>query len=112
VKRVIICGGRDYDDVDQMDRIIAEWVCLDDVIVHGNARGADALAKARAMVEGISTEAHPADWKKYGRAAGVIRNQEMLDTGVDLVIAFPGGRGTDDMIKRARAAHIPNIVVI
>src|SRR5690606_30354012 len=51
--------------------------------------------------------AYPADWRRHGRAAGPIRNQEMADAGADLCIAFPGGRGTADMVRRARAAGIP-----
>ena len=52
-------------------------------------------------------ELFPADWKVRGRAAGHIRNQQMLDEGrPHLVVAFPGGRGTADMVRRARAAGI------
>ncbi len=45
-------------------------------------------------------------WERHGRAAGVIRNQAMLDYGIDLVLAFPGGRGTADMVRRARSAGV------
>jgi hypothetical protein len=77
------------------------------VIIHGAAPGADSIARLAAEDLGLRTEAHPADWARYGRrAAGPIRNQEMLDSGIDLVIAFPGGRGTADMVRRARKAGI------
>jgi hypothetical protein len=50
---------------------------------------------------------YKAEWDKHGRAAGPIRNQQMLDDGKpDLVLAFAGGRGTDDMCRRAREAGI------
>ena len=49
-----------------------------------------------------------ADWQKYGRAAGPIRNKQMLDEGSpDLVIAFAGGRGTENMVKQSEAKKVP-----
>ena len=52
-------------------------------------------------------EEYPADWKKYGKSAGPLRNQRMIDEGKpDLVVAFPGGVGTADMISRAKAYNI------
>lgn len=56
---------------------------------------------------GLAVEVHPADWGRYGKAAGPIRNQEMLESGIDLVIALPGGRGTADMVRRAEGAGVP-----
>lgn len=51
---------------------------------------------------------YPADWEKHGRAAGPIRNEKMLIVGTpDMVLAFPGGRGTADMIRKAEAAGLP-----
>lgn len=72
--------------------------------------GADTLAKVWADKKGgsIIVHTHPADWKKLGPKAGPIRNQEMLEKHPDLklVVAFPGGNGTADMIKRAKAAGV------
>jgi UDP-N-acetylmuramoylalanine-D-glutamate ligase len=52
-------------------------------------------------------EVYPADWKLHGKSAGHIRNQQMLDESKpDIVIAFPGGRGTANMIKRAKKAGV------
>lgn len=79
------------------------------VIVHGGARGADRLAGAWAHDRGVTEEIHPADWAAHGRAAGPIRNAEMLASGVDLVLAFrsPGeSRGTDHMVSIARKAGV------
>jgi hypothetical protein len=51
---------------------------------------------------------YPADWARHGNAAGLVRNQQMLDDGKpDLAVAFPGGKGTADMVRRARKAGIP-----
>jgi hypothetical protein len=56
----------------------------------------------------VPIDVYVAQWKKHGRAAGPIRNQRMLDKGKpDLVVAFPGGRGTADMIRRAERAGVP-----
>ena len=108
--RVIVCGGRNYDD----HHVV--YVALKELepgpgrepptIVHGAASGADTLAGAFAAMLGFFVEPHPADWKRHAKAAGPIRNQQMLDAGADLVIAFPGGRGTEDMVRRATAAGV------
>ncbi len=104
--RVIVCGGRDYAD---KEAITAELSLLSPgtVVVHGGARGADAIAGEVAKALGLPVEAHPADWQRWGRGAGPRRNAEMLALGADLVLAFPGGRGTEDMVRRARAVGVP-----
>ncbi len=108
--RAMVCGGRDYTDK------VTVWGWLQaihlkrgiSIIIEGGATGADALAASWAVVEGVPVEQFPADWKAHGRAAGPIRNQRMLDEGKpDIVIAFPGGRGTADMVRRAKTAGIP-----
>lgn len=53
------------------------------------------------------TEPHPADWSTHGKAAGPIRNQQMADARADLCLAFPGGKGISDMVRRAERAGIP-----
>lgn len=105
--KVLVCGGRDYGDrqavYDALDRL--EDV---DAMICGGARGADRLAQDWAGMRGIVCRAYPADWEAHGRAAGPIRNQQMLDVEKpDLVVAFPGGRGTADMVERAIAAGVP-----
>lgn len=107
--RVLVCGGRDYDDreaVDQtLDRLHAERGIA--CIIAGAARGADTLAAAWATDRGIALLEFPADWKTQGRAAGPIRNQRMLEEGApSYVVAFPGGRGTADMVRRAEGAGL------
>lgn len=79
-------------------------------VVHGDARGADSLAAACARLIGMEVKAYPADWDTYHRAAGPIRNQQMLDEepAIDLCVALHDhldeSKGTLDMIRRAQAA--------
>lgn len=108
--RVLVCGGRDFADAELLgswlggihkQRGIAE-------LIEGGARGADTMARHFAKWKGIPTRTFFADWGRDGRAAGPIRNQRMLDeTQPDLVVAFKGGVGTADMVRRARTAGIP-----
>jgi UDP-N-acetylmuramoylalanine-D-glutamate ligase len=106
--RVLICGGREYDNWIVFKQEVNK-VCghTRPVIISGGAKGADFLARIYAKCYSLDYEEYPANWKKYGNRAGPIRNQQMLDEGKpDLVIAFPGGRGTKDMISRARNAGV------
>lgn len=107
--RVLVCGGRDYagaayvaEMLNALDRVgsISE-------VIHGGAPGADRLANNWACERGIFVRDFPADWKAHGKAAGPIRNQRMIDEAKpDYVVAFPGGKGTADMVRRAEAAGI------
>ena len=108
--RVIVCGGRTYDNEPLVREELGALVAIlgtNITIVHGAAPGADSLAARIADEMGLATEPHPADWNAYGKPAGPIRNQEMADSGADLCLAFPGERGTADMVRRAGAAGIP-----
>lgn len=103
--RVLVCGGRDFADRDRVFNALDKL--NPDSIVQGGARGADALAVQWASARGIPYTTIAARWRLYGGAAGPIRNQAMLDLcKPDLVLAFPGGRGTADMVTRAVAAGI------
>jgi hypothetical protein len=108
--RILVCGGRDYGDE------IVLYAALDEIhgrrpvtrLIHGAARGADSLAAAWAKSRGVPTHAFPADWKRDGRAAGFLRNARMVRDGrPDLVVAFPGGKGTAHMVRLARDAGLP-----
>jgi hypothetical protein len=104
--RVLVCGGRDFDDYDLVCEILGTHP-VGTTFAHGAARGADELAHRFAMRNGYSVYSYPADWRKHGKGAGPIRSQRMLDEfAPDLVIAFPGGRGTMDMVSRARKADV------
>ena len=77
------------------------------LVIAGGARDADTLAAEWAKAQGIPCEIYMADWEGLGRKAGPIRNQRMLDDGKpDLVVAYPGGRGKADMVRRARGAGL------
>lgn len=79
------------------------------VIVHGAASsGGDALADRAAARLGFGRERFPADWRRHGRRAGILRNLEMLNEHPDLVIAFWDGHsnGTWHMIEEARRRGI------
>lgn len=108
---VLVCGGRNYANraavFDVLNRLEPE------VVIHGAARGADSLAAEWVQtVLGVEGKAYPAYWKRYGRGAGPTRNQLMLDDNlIDLVVVFPGGRGTGDMKQRAFDAKVPVLVI-
>lgn len=112
--RLLVCGGRDYANAKHVFAVLDEvtrgqakvWVCT------GGARGADKWAEDWARWSGCELTIYPAEWDRYGKSAGPIRNSEMLrDFQPTLVIAFPGGHGTADMVYRARAAGVPVKVV-
>lgn len=110
MKRILICGGRDYNDKDKVYDILnkALYVFKEVHIIHGAASGADSLAGDWAHDKQMSWTAYTADWSEYGKRAGYIRNVQMLNEGKpDLVIAFPGGKGTQMMINLAEAAKVP-----
>lgn len=114
--RVLICGGRDFSDYLTFAREVRRIELENEpitTVIHGGARGADWCAHLFATsARNLEELAFPAKWKIHGKAAGPIRNQEMLDVGKpDLVIAFPGGPGTADMVKRSRKAGFAVIEV-
>ncbi len=112
--KVLVCGGRDFDDHDGLYHVmdaLAFGLGIS-LIIHGGARGADSLAGKYGREHGIPVSVYPADWNAHGRAAGPIRNAKMLaESQPDLVVAFPGGRGTADMVARAKAAGVKVINV-
>lgn len=114
--RVIVCGGRDFSDRAllflTLNNVLRSCRPSDICIIHGSARGADSLAAEYAKSHHFSESPYPADWKSFGRSAGPVRNEKMLREGKpDLIVAFPGGKGTADMTARAEAAAIRVIKV-
>ena len=116
---IVAGGGRDLDWPHQ--HIAAELLAHSGsrpvlLVLHGGARGADQAIGRAARQLGWPAEALPADWRRYGRGAGPIRNRELLHTAVQRaralampgfsagvqVIAFPGGRGTASLLAQAR----------
>lgn len=123
--RVLVCGGRDFTDRDAvyryLDRLNEEAGI--GMIIHGDASGADTLAKDWGEDRGVHVEPEPAEWgdiehpeavvryrkdgTPYDVTAGHRRNQLMLDKWQpDLVVAFPGKKGTASMVRKAKAAGI------
>jgi predicted Rossmann-fold nucleotide-binding protein len=107
--KVVVCGGRNLKDY----RKVCEALYSIDyhnqitLIIHGGASGADSLADEWAASHSRVRRVFKADWKKYGKSAGPIRNQKMLDEAKpDVVVAFPGGKGTADMVNRAKKIGI------
>ena len=112
--RILVCGGRHYsdhrtafaklDEIDQRESV--------SIVIEGGAAGADNLAHRWAIMRAKGHLRFFADWERNGHAAGPIRNQKMIDEGRPrLVVAFPGGRGTADMVRRAKAKGIEVIEV-
>lgn len=106
--RVIVCGGRNFNGKLTLYDILDDLHHFEGIaqVIHGNARGADALAGKWARERGIEEVPCPALWEKYGKSAGIKRNEYMLTLSPDKVVAFPGGRGTAHMIRIAREANI------
>jgi hypothetical protein len=107
--RIIVCGSRRWHDRDRISARLAQLPGADDtVVIHGNARGADRIAAQEAQKLGLLVEPHPADWDAHGKQAGIIRNEQMADSGADLCLAFWDGlsTGTHHMIGCARRAGI------
>ncbi len=106
--RILVCGDRNFNDYEIMQEVMFQNFYPGDILIHGDARGADRLAERTAQPY-VVVERYPADWEKYGKAAGSIRNKQMLDEGKpDLVIAFlaPNSKGTRNMIEQATKAGV------
>lgn len=108
--RILVCGGRDYTDKEHvysiLDQCYSQNTKLE--IISGMARGADTLAYEWAKERGVKCFEFPADWDRYKKAAGPLRNQQMIDEGFpDAGIAFKGTTGTADMVRRLKANCIP-----
>src|SRR6185503_2565056 len=106
----LICGGRDCADQNMFDGARGDLIRLrgcPERVVHGGAKGADEMASVWGWQMGLQVVGIATRWDLHGKGAGPIRNQKMLDEyKPSLVVAFPGGRGTADMVKRSRAAGI------
>jgi len=105
--KVLVCGSRKplhttkRDVFEYLDYIHSKLQIT--FLIHGAARGIDTMARDWAIDREIAVRGYPADWKKYGGMAGPIRNSEMLRKEEDIktVVAFEGGRGTNDMVSKA-----------
>lgn len=116
---ILVCGGRNYNNRQRVHEAlsdaVAQMTCQGEQIriIHGGASGADALAGEWAEMNDLEAVVFSANWRLDGRAAGPIRNTRMLRAGrPDLVVAFPGGRGTADMVSKALNAGVPVCEVV
>lgn len=115
--RVLVCGSRHWRDSEAIHHTLDLHLRLHYgriEIIHGNARGADLIADSVARGLGLVVHPYPADWNAHGRAAGPIRNRQMLDQHPDVVLAFKDGfdhtfsrGGTEHMVKIALDAQVP-----
>lgn len=125
--KILVCGGRDFSDYNKLSHIL-DALCLergwttppstdgnwlpDVIVISGKARGADTLAIDWAAVNWCEVWEYPADWQRCGKSAGYIRNKQMLQEGKPtLVVAFPGGRGTANMVTIAEQEGIEVIKI-
>jgi len=114
--RILVTGSRDSQDESTFDQDVRRWIAenaegREVVIIHGGARGLDMIADEWANANGVALERHGADWFKHGKTAGPIRNQEMVDSGADVCLAYPlvlgSPSGTMDCMIKAYCAGIP-----
>lgn len=114
--RILVTGSRDWTDGDAIEG--AMWLAWSEAghpprdqctLVHGCARGADSIAAEIARKVGMRVEEHPAAWDTRGRAAGMIRNSEMVNAGADICLAFirNQSRGATQCADLAEKAGIP-----
>ena len=98
---VIVTGGRFYEDRDKVFDVLSKL--RPDLVIQGGATGADAHAKEWCDITGTKCHPEPADWTRYGNAAGPIRNGNMLRLFPNaMVVAFPGNTGTADCVRQAQ----------
>lgn len=105
--KIAVVGSREYPDMEGVRRFIRA-LPKDVVVISGGARGVDSVAEEEARVQGLTVEIYPADWARYGRRAGYVRNKIMVDKA-DKVVAFWDGKskGTKHTIDLARKASKP-----
>lgn len=112
--RVLVCGGRGFTNQLLANKVLGhiDHETHIDVIIHGGAKGADRCGDIWAQMRARDRIIFPANWQRYKTAAGPIRNAMMLtESKPDLVVAFAGGAGTADMVRRAKAEGIKVIEV-
>ena len=113
--RILVTGGRDYSNQEMVNKILSklnEFRGIE-MIIEGGARSADSLARNWTRENSIPVKTVYADWNRYGKKAGPIRNQKMLDEEQpDYVLVFPGGRGTQHMKSIAQKVGVKIMEVL
>ncbi|HHX59799.1 MAG TPA: DUF2493 domain-containing protein [Epulopiscium sp.] len=115
--KVLICGDRHWNNYSSILNIVQRLKKAygNIKIVQGGCSGADIIAKKAAIECGLEYAEYPANWSKYGKRAGPLRNQQMLDEeNPDMVIAFHPNinqsKGSRDMITRAKQVGIQTYI--
>ena len=107
--KVLVCGGRTFRDREWLYNgleLLHSSIGGITELIEGGASGADCLAANWAIWKGIKHTRVPADWELHGRKAGALRNVQMAELDPDLVLAAPGGAGTQHMIVTAQKRGI------
>jgi hypothetical protein len=108
---ILVTGSRNFDNYDLIEKALCEHPVENIILVHGGSKGADLMADFIWKKRGGETIALPAEWSKHGRAAGLIRNEQMIrDYKISNALAFRKGdvsKGTDHMISLLRKGNIP-----
>ncbi len=115
IKRVLICGDRNWKNRELIKQYIYS-LPEGSVLIHGACRGADEISGEYGKERGFSILAFPAEWNKYGKPAGPIRNKQMIVEGKpNTVVAFHNNikesRGTANMLKQAEKYNIPYTII-
>lgn len=117
--RVLICGAAPrrsgdpgWTDPGMIRAAVGTFLLPGDVVIEGEAQGADQMGREAAEAYGLRVLAYPAKWSRWGSAAGPIRNKQMLDEGQPTEVwAFHDdlskSTGTRDMVRRAKKAGLP-----
>lgn len=117
--RLLVCGDRKWADGLAIRRVLEKWLAVQlskgdkqNTVIQGDAPGADGFAKHWAENKGLLCLSFPAEWARFGKGAGPIRNKKMLLVGKpEMVFAFHANifksKGTKDMIEQAEAAGVP-----
>lgn len=100
---VIVTGGRSYANAETVGKVLDDinLVTPIELLIEGGAEGADRLCRHWAVMRGVNYKTVHAQWSRHKKMAGIIRNEQMIRMKHDMVVAFPGGNGTADMVRRA-----------
>lgn len=112
---ILVTGDRNWSDKETIRKELIKYDCEGMSLIHGNCRGVDILAGEVAEELGWWVISVSAEWGKHGKAAGPIRNKEMLDLGPELVLAFhhniSESKGTKNCVQQAKKAGIPAVII-
>jgi hypothetical protein len=107
--RIIVSGGRSHCDLELVQRELTKLHLRMpiDVVIHGCCGARAGAIEHWARLQGLGVVRYPPNWERFGHRGEILRNSFMLkDSRPDLVVAFPGGHGTADLVQRARNAGV------